>query len=65
MSEPRNAHFEQVVRKSFAAQQLMKTIGARLARVDAGEIEIRVPFRPDITQQHGLLHARGSDVRTG
>lgn len=57
MSEPRNPHFEQVVRNSFAAQQLMKTIGARLARVDAGEIEIRVPFRPDLTQQHGLLHA--------
>ena len=35
----------------------MKTIGARLARVDAGEIEIRMPFRPDLTQQHGLLHA--------
>jgi len=57
MSEPRNPHFEQVVRNSFAAQQLMKTIGARLARVDAGEIEIRMPFRPDLTQQHGLLHA--------
>ena len=57
MSEPRNPHFERVVRNSFAAQQLMKTIGARLARVDAGEIEIRMPFRPDLTQQHGLLHA--------
>jgi uncharacterized protein (TIGR00369 family) len=57
MSEPRNPHFEQVVRNSFAAQQLMRTIGARLARVNAGEIEIRVPFRPDLTQQHGLLHA--------
>jgi uncharacterized protein (TIGR00369 family) len=57
MSEPRNPHFEQVVRNSFAAQQLMKTIGAHLTRVDAGEIEIRVPFRPDLTQQHGLLHA--------
>jgi uncharacterized protein (TIGR00369 family) len=35
----------------------MATIGARLARVVAGEIEIRVPFRPELTQQHGLLHA--------
>lgn len=57
MAEPRNAQFEQVVRDSFAAQQLMKTIGARLARVVAGEIEIRVPFRADLTQQHGFLHA--------
>jgi uncharacterized protein (TIGR00369 family) len=57
MVEPRNPHFEQGVRKSFAAQQLMATIGARLTRVAAGEIEIRVPFRPDLTQQHGFLHA--------
>jgi len=35
----------------------MATIGARLMRVVAGEIEIRVPFRPDLTQQHRFLHA--------
>jgi len=57
MTEPKNPHFEQVVSDSFAAQQLMATIGARLTRVAAGEIEIRVPFRPDLTQQHGFLHA--------
>ena len=57
MAEPRNPHFERAVRDSFAAQQLMATIGARLTRVAAGEIEIRVPFRPDLTQQHGFLHA--------
>jgi uncharacterized protein (TIGR00369 family) len=57
MTEPRNPHFEQAVRDSFAAQQLMGTIGARLARVVAGEVEIRMPFRPDLTQQHGFLHA--------
>ena len=57
MAEPSNPHFQQTVRNSFAAQQLMATIGARLTRVEAGEIEIRVPFRPDLTQQHGFLHA--------
>src|SRR5262245_65200854 len=57
MPEPRNPHFEQAVRKSFAAQQLMATIGARLTLVAAGQIEIRVPFRLDLTQQHGFLHA--------
>jgi uncharacterized protein (TIGR00369 family) len=35
----------------------MGTIGARLARVVAGEVESRVPFRPDLTQQHGFIHA--------
>ena len=57
MPEPRNPRFEQVVRESFAAQKHMASIGARLTRISAGEIEIRVPFREDLTQQHGFLHA--------
>jgi uncharacterized protein (TIGR00369 family) len=57
MAESRNPHFEQAVRDSFAAQRIMTTIGARLERVVAGEIEIRVPFRHELTQQHGFLHA--------
>ena len=55
--KPLNSGFEQAVRESFATQQLMATIGARLARVAPGEIEIRVPYRSALTQQHGLLHA--------
>lgn len=57
MAEPRNPRFEQTVRESFVAQHLMATIGARLTSVAAGEVEIRVPFRRDLTQQHGFLHA--------
>jgi uncharacterized protein (TIGR00369 family) len=57
MAEPRNPDFEEAVRDSFAKQQLMSTIGARLTSVRAGAIEIRVPFRSDLTQQHGFLHA--------
>lgn len=57
MAEPRNPRFERAVRDSFAAQQLMATIGARLTGVAAGEVEIRVPYRRDLTQQHGFLHA--------
>jgi uncharacterized protein (TIGR00369 family) len=57
MAEPQNPHFAQAVRNSFGAQRLMATLGARIARVAAGEVEIRVPFRSDLTQQHGFLHA--------
>lgn len=57
MSEPRNPDFESVVRASFAEQALMTTLGARLADVAPGGVEIRVPFRDDLTQQHGFLHA--------
>jgi uncharacterized protein (TIGR00369 family) len=57
MTEPKNPHFEQAVRASFAAQALMATLGARITSVLPGEVEIRVPFRLELTQQHGFLHA--------
>ena len=55
--EPRDTDFEARVRGSFARQRAMETVGARLARVAAGEVEIELPFRADLTQQHGYLHA--------
>jgi uncharacterized protein (TIGR00369 family) len=54
---PRDTDFEARVRASFARQRVMETIGARLVRVAPGEIEIELPFREDLTQQHGYLHA--------
>ncbi|MDC8003705.1 PaaI family thioesterase [Aureisphaera galaxeae] len=35
----------------------MELIGAELVAVDAGYCEIRLPFREDLTQQHGFFHA--------
>ena len=55
--KPQNPDFDRSVRASFLAQPLMATLGARLAQVAPGEIEIRLPFRADLTQQHGFLHA--------
>ena len=49
--------FEQRVRDSFARQKVMATIGARLVRVAPGEVDVDVPVRADLTQQHGFLHA--------
>jgi uncharacterized protein (TIGR00369 family) len=57
MNEPQDPQSLSAAHNSFAAQQLMTTIGARLAHVAAGETEIRMPFRLDLTQQHGFLHA--------
>jgi uncharacterized protein (TIGR00369 family) len=53
----RDPDFEPRVRASFAKQQLMTTIGATLERVEPGRVDIRMPFRDDLTQQHGFLHA--------
>jgi uncharacterized protein (TIGR00369 family) len=49
--------FEARVRGSFARQTIMQTIGANLTRVAPGEVEIRLPWRADLCQQHGFLHA--------
>jgi uncharacterized protein (TIGR00369 family) len=35
----------------------MTTFGASLARVAPGEIEIVLPNRPELAQQHGFMHA--------
>src|ERR1700746_2040473 len=42
---------------SFERQALMKLLGASLERVAPGAVDIRLPFRGDLTQQHGFLHA--------
>lgn len=49
--------FEARVRASFARQRIMETIGAVLIRVEPGTVEIALPHREDLTQQHGFVHA--------
>ena len=55
--EPADPDFAARVRASFARQQVMAFIGARMTRVEAGLVEIELPFRPELTQQHGFFHA--------
>src|SRR5687768_15464478 len=55
--EPLDPNYEARVRASFERQRVMETIGARLTSVMPGEVEIELPFRHDLTQQHGYLHA--------
>ena len=45
------------VRASFAKQAAMATIGAEVAHVAPGEVDLRMAYRPELTQQHGFLHA--------
>lgn len=49
--------YEARVRASFDRQKIMASIGAELTRVNAGEVEIEMGYRPELTQQHGFLHA--------
>ncbi|CAA9301088.1 MAG: Thioesterase [uncultured Gemmatimonadetes bacterium] len=55
--EPQDPGFEARVRAGFQRQQVMATLGARLTRVAPGETEIELPFRAELAQQDGFLHA--------
>ena len=44
-------------RASFARQGIMALIGATLERVEPGMVEIALPFKPELSQQHGFFHA--------
>lgn len=55
-SDGADENYEDVVRGSFARQGLMAHYGAQLASVEPGSVQIEVPFRPELTQQHGLFH---------
>lgn len=55
--QPADLSFEPRIRASFARQQVMALLGASLSLVEPGCVEITLPFRADLTQQHGYLHA--------
>ena len=55
--EAHDPQFEARVRASFARQGAMALIGADLVGVAPGAVDIALPFRRDLTQQHGYLHA--------
>jgi uncharacterized protein (TIGR00369 family) len=45
------------VRESFSRQRLMATLGASVVSVSEGRVVLRLPFRDDLSQQNGFLHA--------
>lgn len=55
--EPRDPDWEAKVRASYAQQTVMGLIGARLAALRPGWVEIHLPFRADLCQQNGFFHA--------
>ena len=55
--QPRNPSFAEEIKQSFAKQTIMRLIGAELTRVEPGVVEITITYRPDLTQQHGYMHA--------
>ena len=56
-AQPRDAAWDTKVRDSFGRQGVMGLLGAELSALSPGHCEIRLPFRPDLSQQHGYFHA--------
>ena len=55
--EPLDPDWDARVRSSFARIPMMATIGATLARVAPGEVDVRLPIHDAIAQHHGFVHA--------
>ena len=54
---PQDPEYATRVRLSFGEQRAMSTIGASLGTVGPGAVDVVLPFRDDLTQQDGFLHA--------
>jgi uncharacterized protein (TIGR00369 family) len=59
MSEfvPPDSEYESRVRESFARQRVMRLFGASVERVAPGAVDVLLPYREDLTQQDGYVHA--------
>lgn len=55
--QPADGFYADRVRESFSKMNAMQTLGGCLGKVRPGECEIMLPYRKDLTQQHGFLHA--------
>jgi uncharacterized protein (TIGR00369 family) len=53
---PPDPNYARRVADSFARQGAMTHLGALLSSVAPGLVEIRLPYRPEVAQQHGFFH---------
>ena len=44
------------VRKTFAGQAALATLGITLSRIEPGKLELRMPYDAKFSQQNGFLH---------
>ena len=54
---PPDPNYKTRVLDSFAKQQLLQELNARIIHMDAGCVHIEAPCDPRFTQQDGFLHA--------
>ena len=54
--QPSDPAYAERVRDSFKRQHVMALLGAQLSQLTPGACEIRLPYKPELTQQHGYFH---------
>jgi uncharacterized protein (TIGR00369 family) len=52
-----NPNYAAEVRESFERQIFMRLLGATLEAVEPGAVDIALPYREDLVQQNGYVHA--------
>ena len=45
------------IRDNFSRQAVMGMMGVSILRIAPGEVDLQLPFRADLCQQNGFLHA--------
>jgi uncharacterized protein (TIGR00369 family) len=55
--EPKNPDYRAVAAATFDRQQAMRTLRISIARLEAGEVDLSMPYSLDWTQQNGFVHA--------
>lgn len=53
---PHNPDYAARTQDSFSRQGFMKTLGVELTRVLPGRVEMTLPYREALSQQHGYFH---------
>ena len=56
MHKPNDPDFAARVHASFLNQPAMALIGATMPVIEPGYTEIHLPYKQDVTQQHGYIH---------
>lgn len=55
--QPRDPDWQARCLASFERQPIARAFGISLGRLGPGFCEMRMPFHPELTQQHGYFHA--------
>jgi uncharacterized protein (TIGR00369 family) len=53
---PANGDYRNRFQASFKGQQMLKLLGVGADEVEPGAVRLSVPYREELTQQHGMLH---------